>query len=54
MNEGGAVGMPVTRHPPQVSRPRELPPQPLVELDVSLSTHPAPVTQPHRDMPAAQ
>lgn len=28
-----------------VSRPRELPPQPLSEPDVSLSAHPAPIIQ---------
>ena len=38
---GVAVGMPVTQHPPQVSRPRALHPQPLVKPDVRLSTHPA-------------
>ncbi|PTQ93079.1 hypothetical protein C8R30_1201, partial [Nitrosomonas nitrosa] len=30
---------------PPVSRPRELPPQPLLEPDVKLSLHPAPIKQ---------
>jgi len=48
------VEPPVTRRPPQVSRPKELPPRPLLEPDVNLSIHPAPITQPHRAMPAFQ
>ena len=30
------------------SRPRELPPQPLTDPDMSLSAHPAPIVQPMR------
>ena len=41
-----AVGPPVTQRPPQVSRPRELHPQPLVKPDVRLSTHPASIIHP--------
>lgn len=40
------VGMPVTRHPPQVSSPRELPPQALSDPYVNLSIHTAPIVQP--------
>jgi hypothetical protein len=46
IRRGVAVGTPVTRRPPQVSRPREFHPQPLAKPDRRLSTHPASIIQP--------
>src|SRR5690606_6059987 len=43
---GFAVGADVRLHAEVVSRPRELPPQPLAEPYVTLSRHTAPVIQP--------
>ena len=43
---GFRVKAPVTRRPPQVSSPKELPLQALSEPYVNLSTHTAPIVQP--------